>query len=147
MKIAIGSDHRGFQLKRGLKNLLNKIGHETEDMGPDTEDSVDYPIYAKKVADSVSSGKTVKGIVICGSGIGASIASNKVKGIRATLSRSINDAQMGVRHNNANILCLGADVTSGKKAAKIVREFLKAEFEGGRHQRRVDIITKIEEGR
>ncbi|MDA3792914.1 MAG: ribose 5-phosphate isomerase B [Elusimicrobia bacterium] len=147
MKIAIGSDHRGVKLKEVLKSFLESVGHTVDDLGPQSSDSVDYPVYAEKVGKSVSSGNSDKGIVICGSGIGASIASNKVKGIRAVLARSKKDAEMGVRHNNANVLCLGADETSDEDSEIIVKEFLKANFEGGRHKRRVDIMNRIEEKR
>jgi ribose 5-phosphate isomerase B len=147
VKIAIGSDHRGVKLKEVLKSFLESVGHTVDDLGPQSSDSVDYPVYAEKVGKSVSSGNSDKGIVICGSGIGASIASNKVKGIRAVLARSKKDAEMGVRHNNANVLCLGADETSDEDSEIIVKEFLKANFEGGRHKRRVDIMNRIEEKR
>ncbi|MEA3506870.1 MAG: ribose 5-phosphate isomerase B [Elusimicrobiota bacterium] len=147
MKIAIGSDHRGFKLKTFLKKFLQDEGHEVIDQGPKDDASVDYPVYSLKVGESVRDKETDRGILICGSGIGTCIASNKVKGIRAVLARTENDAIMGRKHNNANILCLGADVTSEEEAAGITQKFLETDFEDGRHQRRVDIITQIEEER
>ncbi len=145
MKIAIGSDHRGFKLKEALKSSLESSGHEVCDFGAQSGDSVDYPKYAKKVSDAVSNGRVRKGILICGSGLGMCMAANKVKGIRAALAREPRDAEITVRHNNANIVCIGADYTGKKYAEEIVEKFLNSEFEGGRHNRRIEFMMKLED--
>jgi len=143
--IAIGSDHGGFSLKQEVIKHLTEKGLEYKDFGTYTTDSCDYPIYGEAVAKAVASGECEKGIIICGTGIGISIAANKVKGIRAALCGDCFSAEMTRRHNDANILAMGERVLGPGLALKIVDTFLETEFEGGRHARRVDLITKLEE--
>ena len=144
MNIVLASDHRGYELKEKIKQFLEKRGHRIIDAGTEGNDRTDYPVYALKGAGFLSSGKSEKGIFICGSGLGICIAANKVKGIRAITARSAEDAAMGVRHNNANIICLGADRTDFEQSVRIVEEFLNNSFEGGRHQNRIDMLEDIE---
>ena len=146
MKIAVASDHGGFALKEKVKEHLIKRGFEVEDLGTHSEESVDYPAYGKACGEAVASGKADLGVVVCGTGIGISIAANKVKGIRCGLCTSVEMAHLTKQHNNANILALGGRTTEPELALKIVDEWLDTEFEGGRHQRRVDMITAIENG-
>ena len=143
--IALANDHSGIALKEEIKKLLDKRGLEYKDFGTNTEASVDYPIYGESVAKAVVSGECERGIIICGTGIGISIAANKVRGARAALCTDCFMAEMTRRHNDANILALGARVLGHGLAPKIVETFLDTEFEGGRHARRVDIISAIEE--
>ena len=143
--IALANDHSGIALKEEIKKLLDKRGLEYKDFGTNTEASVDYPIYGESVAKAVVSGECDRGIIICGTGIGISIAANKVRGARAALCTDCFMAEMTRRHNDANILALGARVVGHGLALKIVETFLDTEFEGGRHARRVDIISAIEE--
>ncbi|MGI5936345.1 MAG: ribose 5-phosphate isomerase B [Oscillospiraceae bacterium] len=142
--IAIGSDHGGFALKRAIIEYLEEKGLEYKDFGTFSEDSCDYPVYSEAVARFVASGEAEKGIVVCGTGIGASIAANKVKGIRCALCGDCYSAEMTRRHNDANMLALGGRVLGTGLALKIVEIFLKTPFEGGRHQRRIDLISEIE---
>jgi len=144
MKIAIASDHAGYKLKEELKKHLDKIRVSYQDFGTDSEESVDYPNYALKAAEYAAKNNT-KGILICGTGIGMSMAANKVRGIRAALCYDAKAAEMARKHNDANILALGARKTEAKTAEKIADIFLSTGFEGGRHKRRVDLISKIEE--
>ena len=143
--IALANDHSGIALKEEIKKLLDKRGLAYKDFGTNTEASVDYPIYGESVAKAVVSGECDRGIIICGTGIGISIAANKVRGARAALCTDCFMAEMTRRHNDANILALGARVVGHGLALKIVETFLDTEFEGGRHARRVDIISAIEE--
>ncbi len=143
--IAIGSDHGGYQLKQEVMAYLKEQGIEYKDYGTYSEDSCDYPIYGQAVAEAVAGGECEKGIVICGTGIGISIAANKVKGIRAALCGDCYSAEYTRRHNDANVLAMGARVLGSGLALKIVETFLNTEFEGGRHARRVELIGKIEE--
>ncbi|MBO7739318.1 MAG: ribose 5-phosphate isomerase B [Oscillospiraceae bacterium] len=143
--IALANDHSGIALKEEIKKLLDQRGLEYKDFGTNTEASVDYPIYGESVAKAVVSGECDRGIIICGTGIGISIAANKVRGARAALCTDCFMAEMTRRHNDANILALGARVLGHGLALKIVETFLDTEFEGGRHARRVDIISAIEE--
>ena len=145
MKIMIGSDHGGFLLKEEIKRHLDALGVEYKDFGTYSEESCDYPVFGEAVARAVASGEAEKGIIICGTGIGISIAANKVKGIRAANCGDCYSAEYTRRHNNANILALGARVTGSGLALKIVDTFLETEFEGGRHARRVALIADIEE--
>lgn len=147
MKIAVGSDHGGFALKEAVKKHLEAKGVEVEDFGCYSTESVDYAVYGAKVAHCVADGKADYGVLVCSTGIGISMAANKVKGIRAALCSDAHAAEMTRRHNNANILCLGGLVTEEKTALEIVDTFLKFDFEGGRHQRRIDQIADIENGR
>lgn len=144
MTIIIGSDHRGFSLKEELINYLKEAGYEVVDVGPHGSDSVDYPLYAQKVAVAVEHNDSSKGILICGSGTGMCIAANKFNGIRAATVRDQESAEMSVKHNNANIICLGADFISVEQAKNIIDRFMNTDFEGGRHQRRIDMIKELE---
>lgn len=142
--LAIGSDHGGFTLKQEIMEHLREKGIAYKDFGTDTADSCDYPIYGEAVARAVASGECERGICICGTGIGISIAANKVKGIRAALCGDCFSADMARRHNDANILALGARTLGSGLALRIVDTFLETEFEGGRHARRVGLIHEIE---
>ncbi|MGM9552385.1 MAG: ribose 5-phosphate isomerase B [Clostridia bacterium] len=144
MKIAIAADHGGFELKGVIIDHLLKKGCEVINLGTDTADSVDYSDYAVKCADAVLNGGVDFGIVCCGTGIGISIAANKINGIRCALCHSPETAALAKQHNNANIISLGGRTTSGELALKIVDAYMDAEFEGGRHQRRVDKIMALE---
>lgn len=137
MKIAIGADHGGFEMKEELKPLLAELGHEVVDVGCDSTASVDYPDFAAVVAEQVVSGRCGFGILICGTGIGMSIAVNRQPQIRAALCHDEYTARLSRQHNNANVLCLGARVIGAGVAAAIVRTWLTSTFEGGRHQLRV----------
>ncbi len=141
-KIAVGSDHGGFNLKNKIIKFLEEKGHEVKDYGTYSTDSCDYPVYAKAVAKSVASGENEKGIIVCGSGIGVSIAANKVKGVRAALCHESHSAMLSRLHNNANVLCLGERITGESLALDIVDVWLKSEYEGGRHQRRIDMLDE-----
>lgn len=143
MKISIGSDHAGYELKEVLKDHLIDLGYEVIDEGPDSSDSVDYPEYGHKVGKRVASGKADRGVTICGSGIGISLAANKVPGIRAALCSEPLSAELSRQHNDANIVSVGARLIGSDMAKRIVEVFMKTEFEGGRHQRRVDLIEEI----
>lgn len=147
MKIAIGNDHMAVDMKNHIKKYLEDKGHTIVNFGTDTTDRTDYPIYAKKVADSVVSKECELGILICGTGIGISIAANKVKGIRAAVCSEPYSAARTRQHNNANIIAFGAKVIGAATAETIVDAFINAEYEGGRHARRVDMISDIEEGK
>lgn len=140
---AIGSDHGGFQLKREIMERLDSRGVAYKDFGTYTEESADYPIYGEAVARAVVSGTYERGIIVCGTGIGISIAANKVCGARAALCGDCFSAEMARKHNNANILCLGGRVLGVGLALKIVDIFLDTEFEGGRHARRVGMLDEI----
>ena len=144
MRIAIGSDHRGFALKEVLKELLAELGHEWVDFGCQTEEPVDYPDIARPLAEAVAAGEYERGILICGSGVGMSIAANKVKGVRAALCGNSFTARLARRHNDANVLCLGSWCIGQGLAEDIVRVFLSEDFEGGRHARRVEKIRAME---
>ena len=145
MKIAIGCDHGGIVLKDAVLEVLNEKKIEVEDLGCYTTDSVDYPDYALKVAEEVSQGKADLGIILCGTGIGISIAANKVKGIRAAVAHDLFTAEMCKRHNNANILAMGGRVISPDLAKQMVKIWLESEFEGGRHTNRLNKIAAIEQ--
>jgi len=146
MKIAIGCDHGGFVLKEVCLKAVTDSGAEAIDMGTYSTDSVDYPDYALKVCLAVKRGEADKGILLCGTGIGISIAANKVKGIRCAHVTDVFCARMAAEHNNANVIALGGRITSDDDAYEIVKAFLETEFAGGRHARRVDKITAIENG-
>ncbi len=147
MRIAIGNDHVALQMKYHIKAYLEEKGHEVIDLGTDSSVRTDYPIYGKKVADAVAGGACELGVLICGTGVGISIAANKVKGIRAVVCSEPYSAKLAREHNNANIVAFGARVIGEATAEMIVDAFLIAEYEGGRHQRRIDMISDIEEGR
>ena len=144
MKIAVGSDHGGFALKEAVKKHLEAKGIEVEDFGCYSTDSVDYAVYGAKVAHCVADGKADYGVLVCSTGIGISMAANKVKGIRACVCSEPYTAKLSRMHNNSNVLAFGARVVGSELAKMIVDEWLAAEFEGGRHQRRVDMIMDIE---
>ena len=146
MKIAIACDHSALDLKEEVKNLLAGRGLECEDFGTYTADSCHYPIYGARAAQAVADGKCDLGIVICGTGIGMSMVANKVKGIRCALCSDTYSAKMTRIHNNSNVLALGARVIGVELAKEIVNAWLDAEFEGGRHQVRIDMITALENG-
>ena len=142
--IAIGCDHGGYELKQKILAHLRQRGLEYRDFGCDSTASVDYPVYGKAVAHAVASGECEKGIVICSTGIGISIAANKVRGIRCALCNEPLSAEMTRRHNNANMLAMGAGMIGKNMAERIVEVFLSTEFEGGRHERRVGLLDAIE---
>lgn len=144
MKVAIGSDHGGFRLKEEIKTLLNELKVEFHDFGTYTSESVDYPDISRQVAESVANGEYERGIIVCGTGIGVSIAANKIKGIRAALCNDVFSAQMSREHNDANILTLGERVIGFGLARMIVEVWLRAKFAGGRHACRVDKIMALE---
>ena len=146
MKIAIACDHSALELKDVVKHLLADRGIDCEDFGTYTEDSCHYPIYGARAAKAVADGTCDLGIVICGTGIGMSMAANKVKGIRCALCGDTYSAKMTRIHNNSNVLALGARVTGVELAKEIINAWLDAEFEGGRHQVRIDMITALENG-
>lgn len=144
MKIGFGNDHAAVELKETLMSYVSELGHECVDFGTNSTDSVDYPEYGLKVAEAIKAGEIDKGILICGTGIGISLAANKVPGIRAAVCSEPFTAKMTVQHNNANILAMGARVVGEGLAKLIVDAFLEATYEGGRHQIRVDMLTDIE---
>ena len=145
MRIAIGCDHRGLNLKQSVIKLITEAGHSYEDFGAYTTDQVDYPDIAKKVAEAVASGDSDRGILICDTGIGMSMAANKVKGIRAALCHEAFSARRARQHNDANILCLAGANGEGQ-LSEISDAFLTCEFEGGRHQRRLNKLEAMEAG-
>ena len=144
MKIAIGSDHRGYEVKRRLVALLQRLGHEVLDVGPQGNDSVDYPDYAFAVALAVRDKRVDRGILIDGTGIGMCMAANKVPGVRAAPCHDSITAEMSRRHNDANVLCLSADLLGGELLDRMVKIWLETDFEGSRHARRVEKITRFE---
>lgn len=144
MKIAIGSDHRGFALKAHLVKMLGDAGHEIMDVGCGDAEACDYPDYGIAVGEAVASGAADRGIAVCGSGIGMSIAANKVRGIRAALCRTVDDARMTRRHNDSNVLALSERALDDPALGEIVKVWLETPFDGGRHQRRVDTIREYE---
>ena len=143
MKIAVASDHGGYLLKETVKKHLEDRGIEVLDLGTHSEESVDYPVYGRLCGETVANGEADLGVVCCGTGIGISIAANKVKGIRCGLCTSVEMAHLTKQHNNANILALGGTTTAPELALAIVDEWLDTEFEGGRHQRRVDMLNEM----
>ena len=144
MKIAIGSDHAGFNAKEKIKPILQELGIEFEDFGAVSTDSVDYPDFAAKVARKVAEGEYDQGLLVCGSGTGMAIAANKVHGVRAAVAWNEETARLARAHNDANVLALGARTTPESELPKIVRAWFEAKFAGGRHQRRVEKISELE---
>src|SRR5215213_7127334 len=144
MRIALASDHAGYAEKERLKPLLADLGVEFHDLGTASEESVDYPDYARKVAEQVAQGSVEQGLLVCGSGTGMAIAANKVPGVRAAVAWSEEIARLAREHNDANVLSLPARFIPADVASKIVKAFFGAHFDGGRHQRRVDKISEIE---
>jgi len=145
MRIVIGSDHVGYPLKEYLIPRLKKLGYEVEDCGTHSRARTDYPIFANIVVQKIISGEFEKGILICGSGIGMSITANKNHGIRAVVCSEPYSAVVSRMHNNSNVLCMGSRVVGEELAEMIVREWLAAEYEGGRHQNRLDMIKELED--
>jgi ribose 5-phosphate isomerase B len=143
-RIAIGADHAGFEDKEKIKRQLEALGVEYEDVGTNSTESVDYPIYAQKVAEKMASGAVERGILVCGSGNGMQIAANKVHGIRAALAWNEETARLARQHNDANVLSVPARMISPEEVANVVESYLNADFEGGRHARRVDEISDLE---
>ena len=144
MKLSLGSDHGAYALKEHLKSWLAAQGHEVVDCGTYSTDSCDYPTFGRDAAEKVASGECDKGIVLCTTGIGISITANKVKGIRCALCRDLLSARLTRQHNDANMLALAGGFTGNFEAERIVEAFLTTEFEGGRHQRRVDLVMDVE---
>ena len=144
MKIAVGSDHAAYELKEAIKAKLISEGHEVIDVGCDSTESVDYPKYGHAVGRAVASGEAERGIAVCGSGIGISIACNKVPGIRAALCTSVEMAEMCRRHNNANVVCMGARMISQELAFDIIDKWMTTDFEGGKHLRRINEIEDLD---
>ena len=144
--IAIACDHSALEMKETVKALLAELGYEYEDFGTYTADSCHYPIFGARAAKAVASGKCEKGILICGTGIGMSLVANKVEGIRCVACSEPYSARLSRQHNNANMLSIGARVIGPELAKMIVTEFMTTDFEGGRHQTRIDMITAVENG-
>ena len=144
MKIALASDHAGFEMKQHVAGFLREEGHDVLDLGPDSDASVDYPAFAAPAAELVANGGAECGVVVCGSGVGVSIVANKVSGVRAVNAHDAEEAEMSRRHNDANVLALAGRRLSEPQAEAIVRTFLSTDFEGGRHERRVNQIRDLE---
>ena len=144
MRVVLASDHAGLQLRAELVEHLKAGGHDVTDLGPLSPESVDYPDYAAKVAGAIARGEYEAGVLVCGTGIGMSITANKVKGIRAALCSTEFEARMARAHNDANVLCLGQRVIGGGLARAIADAFVATPFEAGRHQRRVELIARVE---
>jgi len=145
MKVGIGFDHAGYPLKRMVVELLARLGHEARDFGTDSVEPVDYPDFARKVAAAVSSGECQRGIIVCGSGVGASVAATKVPRVRAALCHDVFSARQGVEDDDMNVVCLGARVIGPALAAEVIRAFLEARFSGAeRHVRRLGKVNAIE---
>jgi ribose 5-phosphate isomerase B len=144
MKIAIGSDHAGYKAKEALRQALAASGQTVEDLGTRSEESVDYTDFALAVARKVANGECERGVILCGTGIGSAIAANKVRGVRAALVHDGFTAEMSRRHNNANVLCLGARVLADDRIRDLTKLWLETPFDGGRHERRVGKIGEIE---
>lgn len=144
MKIAMGNDHTAVELKNIIKEFVKEKGYQVLDLGTNSSESCDYPVYGEKVGRAVASKEADLGIVICGTGVGISLAANKVKGIRACVCSEPYTAKLSRMHNNSNVLAFGARVVGSEMAKMITEEWLNAQYEGGRHQRRVDMLMKIE---
>ncbi|HHT9110466.1 MAG TPA: ribose 5-phosphate isomerase B [Candidatus Brocadiaceae bacterium] len=147
MKIALASDHRGFDFKKRVADMLIKMGHTVKDFGTTTStESVDYPDYGLKAARAVGSGECERGILVCGTGIGMSLVANKVKGVRAAVCHNLYTVEMSRRHNDSNILCIGADIVDEELLDQKLKLWLETPFEGGRHARRIEKVMDIENG-
>lgn len=142
MRIAVGSDHAGFPLKAALAGWLKDLGHEVMDLGTHSTDSVDYPLIGFDVASRVADGQAERGVLVCGSGIGVSIAANRVAGARAALVQEPLSARLAREHNDANVVCMGSRLIGEEMAREILKVFLDTPFEGGRHQRRIDQLDQ-----
>jgi ribose 5-phosphate isomerase B len=147
MKIAIGNDHRGFEAKQFIKTIITQLGHEVIDVGSSDNNPVDYPDLAYLAATAISKKEADRAILVCGTGIGMSIAANKIKGVRAALCNDELSARISRHHNDANVLCISGDMTGEVLLRKMVEVWLETEFSGGRHQRRIEKIAAIEEGK
>ncbi|HUR97486.1 MAG TPA: ribose 5-phosphate isomerase B [Pyrinomonadaceae bacterium] len=145
-KIALAADHAGYEEKEKVKATLDELGIEYVDLGTTSTDSVDYPDYAQKVGEAVSKGEVEQGLLVCGSGTGMAIAANKVKGVRAAVAWSPDIARLARQHNDANVLSLPARFMSESDAAEVIKAWFEADFEGGRHEKRVEKITELENG-
>ncbi len=145
MKIAMGSDHGGYHLKEKIKEMLIADGYEVTDEGTFSDESCDYPVFARKVCEKVGSGECEKGILVCGTGIGMSMTANKMPKIRAAVVGDLFSAKATRAHNDANVLCMGERVTSEELAKEITKIFLETPFEGGRHEKRIDLMMKTYE--
>lgn len=143
-RIVVGSDHAGFRAKETIKQFLIGAGYPVEDVGTFSEESVDYPDYARAVGERVAAGRADLGVLACATGIGVSIAANKVEGIRAALAHDSLTARRAREHNDANVIALGGKIVGDEEAIEIVKEFLNAQFAGGRHQRRIDKIAEMD---
>jgi len=144
MRVAVGSDHRGYLIKGKIVNLLQQLGHEVRDVGTHSTESVDYPDYAYQVGTLIQHHETDRGILVCGTGIGMCIAANKVPGVRAATCHDEITAELSRSHNDVNILCLPADTLGESQVERVVKIWLDAQFQGGRHERRLDKVRKIE---
>ena len=144
MKIAVGNDHRGVAVKQRLADMLKGLGHSVDDLGAGSAASVDYPDYAFPVAEAVATGRDERGLLICATGHGMCIAANKVHGVRAVNCRDVVDAEMSRLHNDANVLCLSADLLSEEVIERMVKTWLETKFEGGRHERRLEKVKLYE---
>ncbi len=144
MRIAIGSDHAGFPLKQHLRETLERMGHAVDDLGTHSEAAVDYPVFCLAVARAVADGRVERGFVLGGSGQGEQIAANKVHGVRAALCNDLFTARLSRAHNDANVLAMGGRIVANALAVEIMTVWLETEFEGGRHQRRLDMISEAE---
>ncbi len=144
MKIAVGADHAGFDLKELLRQRLEELGHEVEDLGTHSTESTDYPEYAAQVARRVAAGQAERGLLVCGSGVGMEISANKIDGVRAANIHDVEEARLARQHNDANVLALGSRRLAADEAMEIVEAFLTTPFEGGRHSRRVAKIHALE---
>jgi len=144
MRVAIGADHAGFELKDIIKQTLDELRVAYKDVGTNSDESVDYPDYAAKVGKAVAGGEFDRGILVCGTGIGMALAANKVAGVRAAPVVDLESARLARSHNDANVLAIGARVTPPERALDLVRLFLKTEFEGGRHERRLQKVAALE---
>ena len=144
MNIAVGNDHRGIAVKQRLQDMLRGLGHTVDDLGASSAASADYPDYAIPVAEAVASGKDDRGVLICATGHGMCIAANKVHGVRAVNCRDVVDAEMSRLHNDANVLCLSADLLSEEVIERMVKTWLDTRFEGGRHERRLEKVKRYE---
>ena len=146
MKIAMASDHAGFELKQAVKARLAAEGHQVTDVGTNSTESTDYPAYAAKAAEMVADGDSQRGVLVCGSGNGVAIVANKITGVRAVNAHDADEAEMCRRHNDANVVTLSGQRLSEEQAASIVEAFLGTDFDGGRHERRVNGIAEVEKG-
>ena len=144
MKIALGADHAGFELKNKLRDALRAVGQEVIDFGTNSAESTDYPDYAGLVGRAVAAGTADRGVLVCGSGVGMSIAANKIRGVRAALAVNAEEVRLTRQHNNANVITLGARFIEPATAQELVRLFLETPFDGGRHERRVGKISELE---